>query len=418
MPSRRIAVAATGRQALEAGLGVVEDGGNAVDAALAAAFVAMATEPGVVSLGGGAFVAVWTVDGDPVVVDGNVEMPGRGGDPSRLGRGIREVVTDYGGGVTMHAGAGSVATPGIVPAFARAHADHARLSWDRLLAPAVDAARHGYPMSHAAARYLGFTADSLFALDPEARALTTRADGSPLAGGELATNEALADVLEQLGRDGAALFGRGAVGRALVAQMTAEGGLVTAEDLAAYTPVDRSPALVALGDWRLALNPPPAVGGPMLAAMLTALGERDRWDWADAIEIQRAVLGYRHEVHDYWAVDWSVAATPRDATEGLVQGITSFTHEFLGSMAGVVREPVVGAQKTGVRGAARGLASGLVNLIRRPIRGGFIFVDKVTAGVANQLQVSSSSFSTFRNCPSVSISTSMVAPSAFLISTE
>ena len=72
-------------------------------------------------------------------------------------------------------------------------------------------------------------------------------------------------------------------------------------------------------------------------------------------------------------------AGPKDATEGLVQGITSFTHEFIGSMAGVVTEPVVGAQKTGVRGAARGLASGLVNLIRRPIRGGFIFVDKVRA---------------------------------------
>jgi gamma-glutamyltranspeptidase/glutathione hydrolase len=57
VPSRRVAVAATGQQALAAGLGVAEDGGNAVDAALAAAFVALATEPGIVSLGGGAYVA-------------------------------------------------------------------------------------------------------------------------------------------------------------------------------------------------------------------------------------------------------------------------------------------------------------------------------------------------------------------------
>ena len=119
--SRQVAVAATGRQALEAGLGVAAEGGNAVDAALAAAFVAMATEPGMVSFAGGCYVAVWPADGDPVVVDGNVEMPGRGLPDERFGRGVREVVTTYGGGVTMHAGHGSVATPGIVPAFGVAH---------------------------------------------------------------------------------------------------------------------------------------------------------------------------------------------------------------------------------------------------------------------------------------------------------
>jgi len=297
--ARHVAVAATGHQSLDAGLAVARDGGNAIDAALAAAFVALATEPGMVSIGGGCFVNVWPADGDPVVIDGNVEMPGRGLSPDRFGSGVREVVTEYGGGVTMHAGPGSVATPGIVPAFAQAHADHARLDWSRLLAPAVSAARDGYPMSHAAARYLDLTADSLFALDEEARTLTTRADGAPLSGGERATNRALADVLEQLGREGAGLFRDGAVGRALVAQMASDGGLVTDEDLAAYTPVVRSPALIDVGDWRLALNPPPAVGGPMLAAMLTALRDRDLWDWADAIEIQRAVLGYRHQVHDF-----------------------------------------------------------------------------------------------------------------------
>lgn len=298
MSALQVAVAATGRQALSAGLGVARDGGNAVDAALAAAFVALATEPGMVSIAGGCYVNVWPAAGDPVVLDGNVEMPGRGLSSDRFGSGVREVVTQYGGGVTMHAGAGSVATPGIVPAFARAHEDHARLPWDRLLARAVEAARDGYPMSHAAARYLGFTADSLFALDPEARALTTREDGSPLVGGEQVTNRALADVLEQLGRDGPALFADGSVGRSLVDLMVAEGGLVTGEDLAAYSPVVRSPADVQVGEWRLAVNPPPAVGGPMLAAMLTALAERGAWDWSDAIEIQLAVLGYRHEVHD------------------------------------------------------------------------------------------------------------------------
>lgn len=297
--ARQVAVAATGRQALTAGLGVAADGGNAVDAALAAAFVALATEPGMVSIGGGCFVAVWPAGGEPVVVDGNVEMPGRTLPMDRFGAGVREVVTTYGGGVTMHAGHGSVATPGIVPAFALTHDRFARLPWARLLEPATTAARDGYPMSHAAARYLAIVVDSLFATDAEAHGLVTHDDGTLLAGGERATNRALADVLDDLAAQGPSLFSSGgAVGRGLVAEMASGGGLVTDSDLAAYEPRVRPAHLIDVGDWSVATNPPPSVGGPMLAVMLGELAQRGAWTWADAIEIQQAVLSYRSSVHD------------------------------------------------------------------------------------------------------------------------
>ncbi|MEZ5095457.1 MAG: gamma-glutamyltransferase [Nocardioides sp.] len=298
MGGRRIALAATGAQALEAGLATAAEGGSAVDAALTAAFVALATEPGMVSFGGGAYVAVWPAGGDPVVVDGNVEMPGRGATGDYRGRGLREVVTTYGGGVTMYAGHGSVATPGIVPAFGVAHERYARLPWTRLLAPAAAAARDGYPMSPAASRYLSFTADSLFGADPEAHALVTRPDGDLLAGGEATRNPLLADVLDQLGREGPDLFTTGDVGRSLAANMTAHDGLITAADLAAYQPVVRPAHVLTAGAWSIATNPPPAVGGPMLAVMLGELSRRGNWSWSDAIEIQRAVLDYRLTVHD------------------------------------------------------------------------------------------------------------------------
>ena len=74
----RVAIAATGPVSLAAGREVALAGGNAVDVAVAAALAAMSTEPGIVSLAGGAFVSVWPAAGDPVVIDGNVEMPGRG----------------------------------------------------------------------------------------------------------------------------------------------------------------------------------------------------------------------------------------------------------------------------------------------------------------------------------------------------
>lgn len=347
----RVAVAATGHQALAAGLEVAREGGNAVDAALAAAFVSMSTEPGIVSLAGGCYLSIWPADGEPVVVDGNVEMPGRGHPRDRFGAGVREIVTSYGGGVTMHAGPGSVATPGIVPACALVHEHHARLPWARLVQPAVRAARDGYPTSHAGARYLEIVADDLFAPDPDAYAILTNDRGELLAGGETATNVMLADVLEQLGRDGATLFSSGAVGRSLVDQMTAEGGLVTAEDLAAYRPVARPAHRIPVGDWDVAINPPPSVGGPMLAVMLRELDRRERWDWADAIEIQRAVLGYRAAVHDRsWDLEAEgralleeVAARGLDAVRGSGSTAHISTVDELGTACAVTMSSGYGA---------------------------------------------------------------------------
>ncbi len=296
--ARALAVAATGTQARDAGLAVLFEGGNAVDAAVAAALVAACTEPGIVSLAGGAYVAIWPAEGEPVVVDGNVAMPGSGAAADRFGAGLREVVTDYGGGVTLYAGLGSVATPGAVPALARAVDEHAVLPWARLVAPAERATREGYPTSHAGARYLSHVADSLFGVDAEARALVSHPDGRPLLGGELATNPELADTLAALADQGGDLFRTGEVGRRLVAQMSAGDGLITHEDLAFYAPLVREPVLRVLGDWTVALNPPPCVGGPVLAVMLGALSGRDRWDHRDLIEVQRAVLGHRLTVHD------------------------------------------------------------------------------------------------------------------------
>ncbi|MGZ5398500.1 MAG: gamma-glutamyltransferase [Nocardioides sp.] len=326
----RVAVAATGHQGLAAGLEVAAEGGNAVDAALAAAFVSMATEPGIVSIAGGCYISIWPAGAEPVVVDGNVEMPGRGLPADRFGSGVREVVTTYGGGVTMHAGAGSVATPGTVQACARVHGSHARLPWERLLQPAVRAARHGYPTNHAASRYLQVVAGDLFAPDPEAWAILTDDHGTLLSGGQTTTNPAIADVLEQLGREGASLFTTGAVGQALVDQMATEGGLVTAEDLATYVPVERPAHRIVAGDWDIAINPPPSVGGPMLAVMLGELARLDRWDWTDAIEIQRAVLGYRATVHnrslDLEADGRALLATVAARGLGAVRGSGSTSH--------------------------------------------------------------------------------------------
>ncbi len=296
--TRRVAIAATGPASLGAGLALAREGGNAVDAAVAAALATMSTEPGIVSLGGGAFISIWAPGADPILVDGNVEMPGRGADPARFGGGVSEIHTAYGGGVTLYAGYGSVGVPGALPACQLAVEEHGDARWSDVVAPAVRACREGYPVGRATAHYLGFVAESLFSLDADARALVTRDDGTPLRAGDTGCNPALADVLELVGREGASVATIGEVGRALAAVMDERGGLVTQQDLAEYDPVIRTPTRRRVGQWDLAFNPPPSVGGPMLAAMMGELGRRGYWHWPDVIEIQRAVLGYRLRVHD------------------------------------------------------------------------------------------------------------------------
>ncbi len=293
-----VAVAAPNTAALNAGLEVVADGGNAVDAAVAAAIAAMCTEPGIVSLLGGAYVNVWPAGGSPVVVDGYVEMPGRGVDPSRFGGGIRHVSTNYGGGVTMGAGHGSVANSGAVQGLALARDLYGRVPWARAVEPAARACAEGYRVGASAALYLDAVHDSLFGDDPEASALVTGADGRALSPGEVVTNADLADILELLAAQGPSLFTSGAVGRVLVEQMSQHGGLITREDLLTYEPLVREPTMRRLGSWSVALNPPPSVGGPMLAVMLGELARGSAWSWRDVIAIQQRVLAYRLSVHD------------------------------------------------------------------------------------------------------------------------
>ena len=113
MTNPRVAVAAPTATAAEAGVRLAAEGGNAVDAAIAATLVTMVNEIGIVSPASGGFVTLQVAGGEAVTVDGWVEMPGRGLTGERFGRGVWDVTTDYGGGTTTTVGHGSDATPGV-----------------------------------------------------------------------------------------------------------------------------------------------------------------------------------------------------------------------------------------------------------------------------------------------------------------
>ena len=293
-------MAAPNVAAAEAGARVGADGGGAVDAAIAAALVTMVTEPGIVSLAGGAFVTVWPAGAaTAVTVDGCVAMPGLDG-PASGTRDEREVRTSYGGGVTMTVGLGSVAVPGALAALDLAQSRYGTLPWPAVVEPTVDAARDGFVLGTAAGYYLPLVRDDAFGWDPETRRALQGGDGDWLAAGERMVIDGLEDTVRLLAAEGGRSLHDGALAEVVAADMAARGGLVTRTDLASYQPVVRDSLPVRAGRWDLRTNPPPAIGGPVLAAMLTLLGDRPSGPWtedvvAHLVAVQRRVLDVRRD---------------------------------------------------------------------------------------------------------------------------
>ena len=294
----RVAVATTSQLAADAAREVAEVGGNAVDCALAAALVTINTEPGVCALGGSAFITIWSQGEDPITVDGNVAVPGKGLDDSERGRGAVEISLDYGGGITTLVGSGSVAVPGTLAAIEDAWQRYGRAPWKAIFEPTIRACRDGFPLSTACRYYLGYSGDIIFGRSDDGYSALHRDDGKLVDAGDTIIVPHLADTLDAIARDGARVFYEGDIARAIADHCRAGDGMLTREDLSSYRAVERAPLVNSIGDWQLATNPPPAVGGSVLTAMLLACAglDIDHWDsnaLRHLINAQRACLDFR-----------------------------------------------------------------------------------------------------------------------------
>jgi gamma-glutamyltranspeptidase/glutathione hydrolase len=309
---RRVSVAAPSRLSLDAAVEVADAGGNAVDAAIASTMAGMVTEPGMIAPGASGFIAVWPPDGDPVVIDAYAEMPGRGlGDVAGRGHGER-IYMAYGGGMETLVGHGSIATPGAIAGLGMVSEQFGAMSWAEVVAPSAGWAEQGFPLSPVAAAYLTYSHEPIFDKQPESYRALHHDDGTPLIEGEIVHIDGLADSLRLLADRGPEEFYTGSLGRRMAAEVQAHGGLLNAEDLAAYRPIVREPVAVEVDGWRVATNPPPALGGSVLAAMLLLAEGRPFREWTTEearrlARVQRAVLRYRARVLDA-AADRAAAA--------------------------------------------------------------------------------------------------------------
>ncbi len=295
-----VALATTTAYAVEAARAIAASGGNAVDCALATAIMSVNTEPSVCALAGGAYVTIWAPGDDPVTFDGIHAIPGLGLKESERGHGKTDVRLDYGGGISTIIGAGSVAVPGALSAFEKAWKRYGSIGWSDLFEPTIQATRAGFPLSAACHYYLGYSADLIFNRSADGYRALHDKDGKLRELGSPIHVPHLADTLAAIAAEGAAAFYEGDIAHAISKHVRAGGGSLTLEDLANYEAIER-PALVAdIDSWHIATNPPPAVGGAVLTAMLLACGDLHASDWdpdslARLVHVQRACLDFRRD---------------------------------------------------------------------------------------------------------------------------
>ncbi len=327
MSAPTVAVAAPNTLASAAGEELARAGGNAVDVAIAAMVVACTTEPGICSLGGGGYATLAVPGEDVVTVDGNVARPGLGREgPFDPGF---DLFTEYGGGVTITIGHGSVATPGAPQMLVALHDRAGRAPWREVLAPAVEIARDGFPLGTASDYYLDFIHDDLYGWHEPSHAALHHADGRRLVKDEVVHVEHLAETLRAW-QDDPRTFTHGRVADLVVQDMERHGAALGHADLQAYVPELRAPLEVELGEWRFSTNPPPAVGGVVLALLLEGLGTpppASGWTVDDrrrTVDVLRRVLAHRVDVldlvEDRERAGWD--AVERVLADGLV-GLTA-----------------------------------------------------------------------------------------------
>lgn len=272
MRVRQAAVAAGSAGAVEAAGELLRAGGNAVDAAIAAAFAATVCEPGLASLGGGGFLTVRTPGGDEVVHDFFVNAPGIG-RADHLPIPLLQTVTISFGGAdqVFHAGLGSLAVPGTLDGLVQAHARHGRASIAEVVAPARRLAADGWTVDATQHTVLSLLAEIL-RLTPECWARYSN-DGLQSHLGDTLTNPDLARTLDGIADGSVRTFADLDGVPALLASVAAAEGALTAADLAAYRVVEREPLHATHRGAVLTTNPAPSFGGPILAEATRLLGD-------------------------------------------------------------------------------------------------------------------------------------------------
>lgn len=273
----------------EAGARVLREGGNAVDAAVAAMLTSFAAEPLLTGLGAGGYMMVAGGDQKPALLDFFVQAPERATDGSAAE--LEAVDVSFGDAVQVfYIGAASCGIYGAPAGACEAIKRWGTIGLAELAAPAARLAREGVVLNKGQA-YIAKILGDLLCSTPECAALWAP-HGGVLREGELLRNPELGDALFRLGQEGAKPFYSGDIAHAVCAWLGERGGSLTAKELSAYEAIEREPLAIRYRDREVLTNPPPSAGGTLLAY---SLGLLDAQPSPPALE---AVIGAMEAAQD------------------------------------------------------------------------------------------------------------------------
>jgi gamma-glutamyltranspeptidase / glutathione hydrolase len=277
-----------------AGAAILKRGGNAVDAAVAVGFALAVVEPEAGNIGGGGFMLVRMNDGRTKFVDYRETAP------AAATRDMYSKMDHLPGVDPSLVGYRAVAVPGTVAGLSLALKTYGTMKLADVMAPAIELAEKGFPVSTRLAQLFQEEAKTLQTF-PASRRIFLKGN-SYYEPGETIKQPELAATLKRIAQNGASDFYRGKLAHELADEMKREGGLITLADLEHYEPKIRDPltANYRYGghDWQLVTSPPPSSGGVAMIEALNILDPYELKSWDDVQSVHWVVEAMRRSFAD------------------------------------------------------------------------------------------------------------------------
>lgn len=273
--SKNGVTAAGNKHTAQAGADIMSIGGNAVDAAVGAAFVSFVSEGSLVNFcGGGIAQVVDPNSSQTITYDFFANMPGLDQKPTNQPLDFRKITVDFGATTQdFFVGRGSVAVPGNLFGLCAMHRDFGRLQLAEVLRPAIDLARKGAPLDP----FQALCSDLLKPILTGTRSVQKifEPEGSFVKEGDLVKIPDLAETFEEIAQEGERPLRFGRLAEALVTDQEQRGGLVTRQDLASYNVIRSQPIRIPYRGHEVLLPRPASTGGVLTAFALKLLSRFD-----------------------------------------------------------------------------------------------------------------------------------------------
>lgn len=279
--ARRGMVATVQPVATDAGIDAFKAGGNAIDAAVAAAVTLGVVDGHNSGLGGGCFVLIRSADGELTAIDGREMAPAGATRDMFVKDG--EVVPGL-----STTGPLAVGVPGALAAYSKAMSRFGKLKLRQLLRRAADVADEGFAVDRVYARNLKQSLPAIWNF-PGSRKMLLKADGAAYLEGEVLKLPDLAESYRAMAANGTNWFYHGSFAEQVGDWMKVNGGLITKEDFGRYDAKDREPVITTYRDYKIVGFPPPSSGGIHVGQILNIL---EHFEMKDLLRNQPAVANH------------------------------------------------------------------------------------------------------------------------------